>query len=139
MFGLSHIPGFIHNFNQKELNRFLEQNDIRYVFMGDELGGRPKDIACYNSEGKIDYEILKTKDFFKNGIERLKTAYDKNLNLAIMCSERKPGECHRCKLSGRVLESDNIILHHLDEIGKVKDQITVIQELNKGNDLFGNP
>jgi uncharacterized protein (DUF488 family) len=126
-------------FNRNALESFLAQHDIRYVFMGDELGGRPKDVTCYSKDGKIDYEMLKGKDFFKNGIDRLKTAYDKDINLAIMCSERNPCECHRSKLIGQVLASDNIIVLHIDEQGKIKAHSTVISEINKGQspmDLF---
>ena len=129
-------------FNQNELKFFLERNGIKYVFMGDNIGGRPKDTSCYDSEGKVDYEAVKTKEFFINGIQRLKTAYNKDINVVIMCSESKPCECHRSKLIGRVLNTDNIVLKHIDENGKVKDQATVINELNKGLsaiDLFGNP
>lgn len=128
-------------YNQNDLKFFLERNGIKYVFMGDNIGGRPKDTSCYDNEGKVDYEAVKTKDFFINGIERLKTAYNKDINVVIMCSESKPCECHRSKLIGRVLNTDNIILKHIDENGKVKDQATVINELNKGLsaiDLFGN-
>jgi uncharacterized protein (DUF488 family) len=129
-------------YNQNDLKFFLERNGIKYVFMGDNIGGRPKDTSCYDDEGKVDYEAVKTKDFFINGIERLKTAYNKDINVVIMCSESKPCECHRSKLIGKVLNTDNIILKHIDENGKVKDQATVINELNKGLsaiDLFGNP
>jgi uncharacterized protein (DUF488 family) len=131
---------FYPHFNQNELKSFLERNGIRYVFMGEDIGGRPKDASCYDNEGKVDYEIMKTKEFFVNGIQRLKTAYYKDVNAAIMCSESKPCECHRSKLIGRVLSDENIILQHIDENGKVKDQATVINELNKGLsaiDLFG--
>jgi uncharacterized protein (DUF488 family) len=129
-------------FNQKDLKFFLERNGIKYVFMGDTIGGRPKDTSCYDNEGRVDYEALKTKEFFLKGIERLKTAYNKDINVVIMCSESKPCECHRSKLIGKVLFTDNIIIKHIDEKGKLKDQSTVINELNKGlseYDLFGNP
>ena len=133
---------FYPQYNQSELNSFLEKNNIRYVFMGDSIGGRPKDKTCYDFEGKVDYEKLKTKDFFVQGIDRLKNAHHKNVNIALMCSESNPCECHRSKLIGRVLDMDNIVLRHIDENGKLKDQATVINELNKGLsefDLFGNP
>ena len=130
------------HFNQNDLKFFLERNGIKYVFMGDAIGGRPKDTSCYDNEGKVDYETLKTKDFFLQGIDRLKTAYGKDINVVIMCSESKPCECHRTKLIGRVLNTDNIVLKHIDENGKIKDQITVINELHKSlseyGDLFGN-
>lgn len=119
-------------FNQNDLKFFLERNRIKYVFMGDTIGGRPQDVSCYDGEGKVDYEAIKTKDFFMQGIDRLKTAHNKDINVVIMCSESKPCECHRSKLIGRVLYCDNIILKHIDEKGKIKDQVSVINELNKG-------
>jgi uncharacterized protein (DUF488 family) len=132
-------------FNKNELNFFLERNGIKYVFMGDSIGGRPdksKHINCYNEDGLVDYEVFKTQDFFLKGIERLKIAFEKQINIVIMCSESKPCECHRSKLIGKVLVKDNISIKHIDENGKLKDQYTVINELNKGlseYDLFGNP
>ena len=128
-------------FNQNDLKHFLEQNGIKYVFMGETIGGRPKDRTCYDAEGKVNYEIVQSREFFKEGLERLKTAYEKELNVVIMCSESKPCECHRSKLIGRALISQSVVLEHIDEHGKLKDQATVINELNKGLsdiDLFGN-
>jgi len=128
------------HFNQNELKFVLENNGIKYVFMGDTIGGRPKDLSCYDHEGKIDYETVRNKDFFLTGINRLRVAYEKAINVVLMCSESNPCECHRSKLIGRVLTSDEIILKHIDESGKTKTQIEVINELNKGLsdiDLFG--
>lgn len=133
---------FNSQFNQNELKFFLEENGIKYIFMGDTIGGRPSDKSCYDVDGKVDYEVIKTKDFFIQGIERLKTAYNKDINVVLMCSESKPCECHRSKLIGRVLDKDQIVLKHIDEKGNIKDQSSVISELNKGLseiDLFGNP
>lgn len=127
-------------FNQNELRFLLEKHGITYVFMGDTIGGRPKDTTCYDLEGKVDYELVKQKDFFQNGMNRLKIAYAKNINLVLMCSESKPCECHRSKLIGKVLDIEEISLKHIDENGKLKDQKIVIAELNKGLsevNLFG--
>ncbi|WP_242674840.1 DUF488 domain-containing protein [Niastella populi] len=92
-----------------------------FVVRSGELGGRPKDATCYDSEGKIDYELVKTKDYFIKGIDRLKTAYEKDINVAIMCSERNPAQCHRSKLIAGVLVADDIIVQHIDETGKLKE------------------
>ena len=119
-------------FNQGDLKSFLERNGITYVFMGENIGGRPSDLSCYDGEGKVDYEKVKSKDFFINGIERLKTAYAKNIPIVLMCSESKPSECHRSKLIGRVLSTEKIYLKHIDERNKVKTQAEVINALNKG-------
>jgi uncharacterized protein (DUF488 family) len=131
---------FAPQFNQHELKILLESQGVTYVFMGDLIGGIPRDPSCYNIEGKVDYGILKTKDFFLQGIRRLKTAHDKGISIVLMCSESKPSECHRSKLIGQLLKKENIMLTHIDEKGNLKDQITVMNELNNGfpeTDLFG--
>jgi uncharacterized protein (DUF488 family) len=113
-------------FSQNNLKAFLEENNVRYVFMGDTLGGRPKDPGCYDENGKINYEKVKTKDFFKEGMERLKTAYKKNLDVAIMCSERDPAQCHRYHLISSVLDAELIDVMHIDQHGQLKTQHEVM-------------
>lgn len=109
-------------FNRNTLELFLKENQITYIFMGDTLGGRPDDSTCWNENGKIDYKILKTKEYFKRGIDRLRIAYEKQTNTAIMCSERNPLECHRFNLIGDYLLNENIFIHHIDEKGLIKMQ-----------------
>ena len=80
----------------------LKNNGIKYVFLGDKLGGLPADDTCYH-DGKVDYDLVKEKDFFKEGLRRLITANTNGVKLAIMCSESKPEACHRSKLIGQEL------------------------------------
>jgi uncharacterized protein (DUF488 family) len=128
-------------FNQNELKISLEENGIKYVYVGDSLGGLPDDKSCYDSDGKVVYDLLKEKDFFKDGIARLTTANEKQIKLAIMCSESNPEECHRTKLIGQELLKKKISLKHIISEKVEKSQETVMMELTKGNglvDLFGN-
>jgi uncharacterized protein (DUF488 family) len=128
-------------FNQKNLQRILPLHGIQYIFMGDSLGGRPKDTSCYDEYGKVDYRAIRTKDFFKRGIERLKVACEKGLKVAVMCSERNPCDCHRTRLIGEVVCNEGFLLKHIDEKGELKEHVTVISEINKGkaqSDLFSN-
>ncbi len=120
-------------FNKNKLDTFLASFGISYVFMGDELGGRPEDPSCYNAEGKIDYNVVKEKDFFKAGIERLIETSGKGLSLAMMCSERDPAMCHRCNLIGKVLLEHGIDVHHIDEKGEIRNQSGIGRS---GPDLF---
>lgn len=127
-------------FNREILKNDLERLGITYIYLGDSLGGLPSDRSCY-IDGKVDYDIIKEKDFFKEGLKRLIIANAKNLNVAIMCSESKPEECHRSKLIGQELLKQNISLHHIISADKTKEQTTVMNELTKGKgvvDLFGN-
>jgi len=127
-------------FNQFQLEIELKKTGITYVFVGDSLGGLPEDRGCYDFNGKVVYDIIKDKDFFKEGLKRLTTANEKHLKLAIMCSESKPEECHRSKLIGQELLKQNISVKHITAKFKFKSQELVMSELTKGNglvDLFG--
>ena len=127
-------------FNREMLKNDLEKTGITYVYLGENLGGLPSDRSCY-VDGKVDYELIKEKGFFKEGLKRLIMANEKNLNVAIMCSESKPEECHRSKLIGQELLKQNISLLHIISADKTKEQTTVMNELTKGKgvvDLFGN-
>lgn len=127
-------------YNQNELKSALENNNIKYVFLGDTLGGLPDDRSCYSIDGKVVYELIKDKAFFKSGLQRLITANEKKIIIAIMCSESKPEECHRSKLIGEELLKNNISIKHIVSKDNIKTQEAVINELTKGKgtiDIFG--
>lgn len=105
-------------FRRHELEFALSEKGIRYIFMGHLLGGRPKDESCYVN-GKVDYGIVSGKDFFLQGIGRLKKAYALEASVAIMCSESKPTQCHRYHLIGKFLEQQGVFLTHIDEKGDI--------------------
>lgn len=113
-------------YNRKALQQSLQDQGITYVFMGDELGGRPTDPDCYDAAGRIEYEKVKQKPFFREGIRRLKTAYEKDIAIAMMCSESKPQECHRSKLIGSVLSDEQVAVLHIDEHYQLKTQEEVM-------------
>ena len=52
----------------------------------------------------------------------MKTAYRKDLEVAIMCSERDPAECHRYHLISSVLDAELIDVLHIDQLGELKTQ-----------------
>lgn len=124
-------------FSREPLKRSLGQCGLKYVFMGDDLGGRPGDPDCY-IDGKVDYGKCRTKDFFVRGIRRLHSAYDQGLRVCLLCSEGKPWQCHRSKLVGAALLDEGIEVLHLLPDGRVRTQEEVIRELTGGQaDLFG--
>lgn len=120
------------DFSRNELSNILASSGIRYVFMGDTLGGRPEDPDCYTEDGKVDYEKCSEKDFYLSGITRLKKALAQNLRVVLMCSERKPQDCHRSKLIGETLSNEGTPVIHIDEQGKLKPHAIVINTLLTG-------
>ena len=126
-------------YSRNEFERVIEQSGIKYVFMGDLLGGQPDLPSCYTPDGKIDYSKLREKDFFRRGIERLNDAWKKQLKAAVMCSEQKPEMCHRSKLIGETLLEMNIPVQHIDENGILVLQKDVMLRLSDGQlSLFGS-
>lgn len=112
-------------FSKAALDGALGRRGIRYVFMGDLLGGRPEDPDCY-VDGKIDYERVKGTERFRRGMERLRTAWKKSLSVCLMCGEARPEDCHRSQLIGRVLESEGLPVRHIDADGRVRSQQEVL-------------
>ena len=114
------------DFSQAALEQRLKQQRIKYLFFGDTLGGRPDDSSCY-VDGKVDYERVRQTRVFQEGIKRIHDAWDKQLPVALMCSELKPEECHRSKLVGSTLSEQHITVVHIDEAGNSKTQDEVVQ------------
>jgi uncharacterized protein (DUF488 family) len=124
-------------FSKDLLQYHVERAGIHYLFMGDTLGGQPKDPACH-TEGKVDYDKVRGQPFFQSGIERLRTASEQEHRVALMCSEGRPEQCHRSKLIGEALAAAGIPVCHIDEDGGLLTQAQVINRLTKGQmDLFG--
>lgn len=126
-------------YSQPALKEEMRQAGITYVYMGDSIGGLPDDTSCYPN-GYVDYTILSKKEYFVKGINRLVTANNKGLRLAIMCSEADPSMCHRSKLVGEVLRHQGININHIVGMNKQESQLSVIKSLNGGyepEDLFG--
>ena len=124
-------------FSKEPLANELEQQGIRYVFMGDSLGGKPDDETCYVN-GIVDYEKVKNTEFYQRGIERLHTAFTQQQRIALMCSEGKPEHCHRCKLIGATLTTEDLPVVHIDENNDQITQEQVIERITGGQlSLFG--
>jgi len=89
-------------FSESALAPSLKNVGIQYLWMGDQLGGRPNDPSHYDDEGHALYGLMSETSPFEIGIERIEGAASK-FRLAIMCSEEAPKDCHRNTLIGTVL------------------------------------
>jgi uncharacterized protein (DUF488 family) len=111
-----HVP----QFNRDNLQRELRSSSVKYVFLGDELGGRPKDKGLFLN-GVADYERMAQTIEFARGIARVVEGA-KSYRIALMCAERNPLDCHRCLLVGRALYEGGMKVHHILGDGQLLDQ-----------------
>lgn len=106
------------HFNREVLLKALMEDRIAYVFLGDELGPRSENPACY-VEGKVQYARLAKTDLFLRGLERLRMGM-KRYRIALMCSEKDPIACHRMILVCRAIRSQPIEISHILEDGGIE-------------------
>jgi len=127
------------DFSKDALEHHLKGRGIRYVFMGDTLGGQPADPDCYTPDGKVDYEVCRQKPFFQEGIGRLQQGWQQGNSASLMCSEGKPEQCHRSKLIGPALEEAGVEVTHIDENDRPLSQEEVMLRVIGGQlSLFGS-
>jgi uncharacterized protein (DUF488 family) len=114
-------------FNKDTLRNELRHDGIAYVFLGQELGGRPKDKQLF-CEGVADYEKMARVADFAKGLDRVVEGA-KKYRIAMMCSEHDPLDCHRCLLVGRALHEHGIAVRHILSDGSVVDQAAIEERL----------
>lgn len=126
-------------FNRAELECSLKSQGLKYVFLGDELGARRKERACYIN-GVADYDLISDLPLFQQGLSRVLNGLQK-MSIALMCAERDPLTCHRAILVARALKPKVQFIDHIisqDTLESHDDlEIRLLQQYKTdGNDLF---
>src|SRR5690606_35159931 len=108
------------HFNQAPLRAALAGAGLRYAFLGEELGGRPREPWMYDQEGHVLYGEVARSARFREGVERVRRGAA-SWRVALMCSEEDPTGCHRRLLIARVLREEGIGVVHLRGDGSTID------------------
>lgn len=120
-------------FNKDELQAALKEFGIAYLFMGDQLGGRPDGAEYYDEQGYVLYHRVAESDFFLRGIDRLLEGIYR-YRVAIMCSEEDPGVCHRFLLVTRVMEKRGVEIRHIRGDGRIASEEAIRQQSKDDRD-----
>jgi uncharacterized protein (DUF488 family) len=128
-------------FRREKLQAALAEVGVQYVFLGEELGARSQDPACYDAAGRVSYAKLARTPLFRRGIERLKSGLAQH-RISIMCAEREPLECHRTILVSRQLVREAVAVTHILGDGSLETHEHAMQRLVSSlglsaPDLFG--
>lgn len=109
---------FSRQFSHDLLKASIFNAGLKYLHLGKELGGKPKEPEFYDAEGHVDYASIAQSARFSEGIERL-AAGCRKYRVAIMCAEENPSECHRRRLIGPALASQGIVEKHIRGNGEL--------------------
>jgi uncharacterized protein (DUF488 family) len=121
---------YVPQFNREKISLALVESGITYWYLGDCLGGRPKDPTCYKNgklpEGKanylelVNYGELAKRSWYKNEIDQLIKRANEH-RIAIMCSEEDPNRCHRHHLITKTLLDKGIAVWHIRGQGTLEE------------------
>lgn len=114
-------------FNKAALERDLKSCDIKYVFLGRELGARSDDRSCYEN-GRVRFALLARTERFRQGIERVRRGSLEH-TIALMCAEKEPLECHRALLVARALDEQSISVAHILGDGRLESHRDAMERL----------
>lgn len=112
---------YVPHFNSASLGPVVQQAGIRYVFMGNALGGRPDGDEFYDTDNYVLYDRMASAPFFMKGIKRIQKI-GHYYRAAILCSEENPAVCHRHLLIGRVLSQQGCNLIHIRGDGHLQTE-----------------
>ena len=109
------------------LKQSVVQEGFKYLYLGNELGGMPKEQEFYDEEGQLLIAKLAATDKFKEGMERLQRGVEK-FRVAVMCAEEDPSHCHRHRLISKAAKERGIEVKHIRKAGRVQTDDELIAE-----------
>jgi uncharacterized protein (DUF488 family) len=113
------------HFNRETIKEIVVPRGFQYVFLGEELGGRPVEPDCYDEEGHVLYSKLAQVPRFLQGVDRVEKGIQK-YRVAMMCSEEDPTVCHRFLLIGKVLADRGVPMLHIRGDGRLDEHAVLI-------------
>jgi uncharacterized protein (DUF488 family) len=107
------------HFDNQPLAKTLRAEGFQYVYLGAELGGRPRGNAYYDTDGRVLYDKVAESSEFQEGLTRLEKGLGQ-YRVAMLCAEEDPAGCHRRLLVGRVLAQRGIVVEHIRGDGRLQ-------------------
>lgn len=120
-------------FSRETLAAWLLAKDIGYAYLGGELGGRPKDPACYEN-GRVCYARVAETPVFRHGLAEVMDLSVEH-RVALMCAEKEPLHCHRTLLVSQALDARSVNVHHILADGTIENHADAISRLLQQYDL----
>ncbi len=105
-------------YSRKPLEEGLKDYQVKYVYLGNKIGGKPDDAKFYH-EGELLYHLLEADEKYQEGLKILLELARDN-RIVIMCSEEDPYHCHRHHLISQSLLKNNFQITHIRGNGNLE-------------------
>lgn len=119
---------FYSNYNKEPLSKTLNLQQILYRNYVEEFGARQTN-PIYYPNGYLDFELFSKSEKFLEGLNKIKIALDKGYNIALMCSEKNPLDCHRTHLVSKALYERGYNIVHLMPNNETCTQLDIENKL----------
>jgi len=110
---------FVPQYTKRALGDILAGEGIDYLFLGEQLGGKPRrdDVGL----ARLDYATRIRTPAFQDGIAQLLEVTQRQ-RVALLCRERDPLDCHRLHLICRYLAPQALDIRHILPDGSIEPQ-----------------
>ncbi|MCC7231130.1 MAG: DUF488 domain-containing protein [Fimbriimonadaceae bacterium] len=125
------------DFRRERLALLMRETEIKYVYMGDTLGGvEDSPVLCKDPESVV-IEPLRQNPKLEIGLRKLiQAAAQPERVICLMCGCLRPHRCHRSRLLGPALVELGVEVLHLDDRGRPVAQEQVEREAKPQGSLF---
>lgn len=122
-------------YNITNIKEYLNSKNIFYLFLGDELGARPKDRSLYTNN-VADFTKMSKSNTFIDGCKRIREGLDK-FPICMMCAEKDPATCHRTILVANAFRNSypEINIFHIHPSSKIEPQEKIDRRIMAMYDL----
>ena len=101
--------------NKSRLAEILKPFQIRYTYLGHKLGGKLPSREKFTPSGRTA-----STDFYDEAIQTLINLSERD-NIALLCSESDPANCHRQHVIAQTLLDSGASVVHIFKSGQLKD------------------
>ena len=119
---------YVPQYNADVIKMALKKNHIEYHPMGKFFGARQNYRSDWYPQGYLDFALFRQSDVFRCGMGNVIKGL-KDYNIALMCTEKDPIDCHRAIMVARGFELEGINVKHILHDSGCITQATLNQRL----------
>lgn len=115
------------DFCRPRLDALVAAEGLRYVWLGDAIGGIGDREVPAGQDGQPDYRVIWREAAFQRGLDRVVEAAGKpGWVICLMCGCLRPAGCHRGFLIGPALLDRGVELMHVEGDGRLVGQRSLL-------------